>query len=56
MKNKTVTKDTPDISGLIADCEKILQSVEILYETHKSKDVYDAIITLEQTIESLKLA
>ena len=53
MPQKTITKETPDVSELIAKCDKLLQSVVTLYETNKDKNVYDAIITLEQTKESL---
>lgn len=55
MPQKTITKETPDVSELIAKCDKLLQSVVTLYETNKDKNVYDAIITLEQTKESLQL-
>jgi hypothetical protein len=55
MPLKVLPKDKPDISDLIAKCDKLLKSVETLYETHRDKNVYDAIITLEQTKDSLNL-
>lgn len=55
MPGKSNLKDAPDVTDLIAKCDILLKSVETLYETHKDKNVYDAIVTLEQTKGSLEL-
>ena len=55
MPLKVIPKDTTDVSEIITNCEKLLQSVETLYKTKKDKNVFDAIISLRLTKQSLEL-
>jgi len=55
MAQKIVSKITPDALELIEKCDILIQSVNSLYEEHKDKNLYDALVNLHLAKRCIKL-